>query len=398
MRARPARKARSAGREAVEGLMIHRAREDRVLAQFWHNFVVMHSRKALKKDGARRRRFIRLSGALLAIAGAAVVSSSRAASQVPAAHARVPIAAPEGSAAPEGDAAIQQVEVTGERPGPRLWRVTKGDHVLWLLGTLDPLPKRMTWRSREVERVLEHADLVLAADPAVSLHAGPISMVRLYFQYRRARKIPEKQNLSDLLAPPLYARFRAVEVRFDPHDRTIEELRPALAARRLYDRAISASDLTSRNDIQDEVLKIARRHGVPIERTALKLDDPRGILTEAGEIPREAEIGCLDATVERLETDLPAMRERAGAWAVGDVDALRALPYPKQRQVCTSAAEASPRIRALLDRTARDWQAALESALATRRTTLAMKPIYDLIAPDGVLAKLRAEGYSVEGP
>jgi uncharacterized protein len=300
--------------------------------------------------------------------------------------------------APSRESAIQEIEVTGVRPGPRLWRVSKGDHVLWLLGTLDPLPKRMTWRSRQVESVIEHADLVLAADPAVSVHAGPISMVRLYLQYRRERKIPEKQSLSDVLSPPLYARFRAVEARFDPRDGKIEELRPALAARRLYERAISASDLTSRNDIQDEVLKLARRHGVTVQRTSLRLDDPRGILTEAGEIPRAAEIGCLDATVERLETDLPAMRQRAQAWAIGDVDALRALPYPKQREVCMSAAASSPRIRSLLDRAARDWQAALQEALATRRTTLAMKPIYDLIEPGGVLATLRAQGYTVEGP
>lgn len=354
---------------------------------FWHNL------------GSMKRRALRnalISSALLAIAGAALGAHVAIGAPV---DAVVSTAGTSGSAAPPEDGSvIQEVEVTGERPGPRLWRVSKGDHVLWLLGTLDPLPKRMTWRSREVERVIEHTDLVLAADPSVSLHAGPISLVRLYVQYRRERKIPDKQNLGNVLSPPLYARFRAVADRFDPRDRKLEELRPALAARRLYDRAISASDLTSRNDVQDEVLKLARRHGVAIERTSLKLEDPRGILTEAGEIPRTAEIDCLDATVERLETDLPTMRERARAWSVGDVDALRALPYPKQRQVCTSAAAASPRIRALLDRAARDWQAALESALATRRTTLAMKPIYDLIAPGGVLARLRAEGYTVEGP
>ncbi|MGH8218916.1 MAG: TraB/GumN family protein [Steroidobacteraceae bacterium] len=336
------------------------------------------------------------SSALLALAGVAAGAPSGAES-----GSSTSPGAPQGSgasAAPANDSVIEQVEVTGERPGPRMWRVSKGDHVVWLLGTLDPLPKRMTWRSREVEGVLEHADLVLAASPSVSVHAGPISMVRLYMQYRRARKIPAKQNLGDWLPPASYARFRDAETRFDPHDRAIFELRPLLAARRLYDRAISASDLTSRNDIQDEVLKLARRHGVPIERTSLRLEDPRSILTEAGEIPRTAEIGCLDATVDRLETDLPAMRERARAWAAGDVDALRALPYPKQRQVCTSAATNSPRIKALLDRATRDWQTALESALATRRTTLALKPIYDLITRGGVLDALRAEGYTVEGP
>jgi uncharacterized protein YbaP (TraB family) len=293
---------------------------------------------------------------------------------------------------------VQEVEVTGERPGPSLWRVSKGDHVLWLLGTLDPLPKHMTWRSREVESVLAHADEVLAGNPDVSANVGPISIVRLYLQWRRTQKIPEKAQLRDWLSPALYARFSAVKARFDPHDHAIENLRPLFAARRLYDRAIDASQLTSRNDIQDEVLRLARRHRVPIERTAVRLTDPRGILNEVGEIPRAAEIGCLDATVERLETDLEAMKARARAWSLGDVDALRALPYPKQRQICTSAAATSPQIKALMDQAARDWQAALEKALATRRTTLAMKPIYDLIAPNGILDRLRAEGYTVEGP
>lgn len=373
--------------------MSHRDLIANVLAQFRDGH--MRAGSVMRSAARSAATSALISTAMIAIVGAlgaGVAISSPAEATVPAATASGP------AAAPDVDSAIQEVEVTGERPGPRLWRVAKGDHVLWLLGTLDPLPKRMTWRSREVEGVLAHADLVLAADPSVSLHAGPISLVRLYVQYRRERKIPDKQSLGEVLSPPLYARFRVVAERFDPHDRQLEELRPALAARRLYDRAISASDLTSRNDVQDEVFRLARRHGVAIEHTSLKLDDPRGILTEAGEIPRAAEIGCLDATVERLETDLPVMRERARDWAVGDVDALRALPYPKQRQVCTSAAAASPRIRELLDRAARDWQAALESALATRRTTVAMKPIYDLIAPDGVLAKLRAEGYTVEGP
>jgi len=50
---------------------------------------------------------------------------------------------------------LQEIAIVGERPGPRLWKVSRGDHVLWLLGTLNHLPKRMTWRSSEVDAVLE---------------------------------------------------------------------------------------------------------------------------------------------------------------------------------------------------------------------------------------------------
>lgn len=334
----------------------------------------------------------------LGLAGSAWAAAPLAANAAAPEEASRVVAAPGASqvSAP-AEPPIQEVEVTGERPGPSLWRVSRGDHVAWLLGTLDPLPRRMTWRSRKVEDVVAHAQEVLASEPSVS-GVGPITIIRLYLQFRRTEKIPEKGRLQDWLSPALYARFTALRDRFDPHDRKIEELRPMLAARRLYERALGASDLTSHNDIQSEVFKLARRYSVPIEKPALRLTDPRGILTEAGEIPRSAEIDCLAATVERLETDLDSMKARAGAWALGDVDALRRLPFPRQREVCTSAAASAPQIKALLERLNAEWEVDLEAAIARNRTTLAMRPIYDLMGPNGTLALLRTKGYTVEGP
>ncbi|MGB6451144.1 MAG: TraB/GumN family protein [Steroidobacteraceae bacterium] len=338
---------------------------------------------------------MRTSGIRGAVLCAAVLAGCMGAGQV------VAQAAPSAAAQPAPAAdnqPVQEVDVTGERPGPSLWRVSKGDHVAWLLGTLDPLPKKMIWRSREVESVISQAQEVLASRPSVSADVGPITIIRLYLQYRRTRKLPRKSSLRDSLPPPLYARFSAVKLRFDPHDREIEELQPLFAALRLYDRALSASQLTSRDDIQAEVFRLARRHHVTIERLSLKLADPRGILTEVGEIPRSAEIDCLGATVGRLETDLGAMQARARAWALGDVDELRALPYPKQREVCTTTVANSPQIRVAMAQAASEWETALESSIAAHRTTLAMKPIYELIGPGGTLATLRAKGYTVEGP
>jgi len=303
-----------------------------------------------------------------------------------------------GSPAAAPSEPIQEVEVLGERPGPGMWRVSKGDHVLWLFGTLDPLPKRMTWRSRDVESVVAQSQEILASNPSISAHIGPISAIRLYMQWRRTEKIPEKSHLKDWLTASQYQRFTALKARYAPHEGSIEELRPLFAARRLYDKAIEVSDLTSRNDIQDAVLKLARKHSVAVRRTSVRIEDPRGVLDEVGEIPRAAEIGCLDATMERLETDLDAMKARARDWALGDVEALRRLPFRKQRQVCQAAVVTSARIKALIDRASADWNEALEAALARNRTTLALKPIYDLLGADGTLEMLRAKGYTVEGP
>src|ERR1043165_8857902 len=47
-----------------------------------------------------------------------------------------------------------EVVVTGEQPGPALWRVQSGEHVLWLLGGVSQLPGKVTWRSKQLEAVL----------------------------------------------------------------------------------------------------------------------------------------------------------------------------------------------------------------------------------------------------
>ena len=39
-----------------------------------------------------------------------------------------------------------------------------------------------------------------------------------------------------------------------------------------------------------------------------------------------------------------------------------------------------------------------DEALATNASTLALKPIYELIGPAGILERFRAKGYVVDGP
>lgn len=57
--------------------------------------------------------------------------------------------------------ATEEVLVVGEHPGPGLWKVSKGSHTLWLLGTYVPTPKGMIWRSKQVESVIEVSNEVL---------------------------------------------------------------------------------------------------------------------------------------------------------------------------------------------------------------------------------------------
>ena len=68
----------------------------------------------------------------LILAGALLLSVS-ALSQ---ARAQGTPAAASAPATSESTQRLEEVDVVGERPGPKLWKVTRGGHVLWVLGTL----------------------------------------------------------------------------------------------------------------------------------------------------------------------------------------------------------------------------------------------------------------------
>ena len=72
---------------------------------------------------------------------------------------------PQGAAPATMDAEtlveLAEVVVVGEHPGPALWQVKSGDHTLWILGEVSPLPVKLTWRSKQVERILTSAQEVI---------------------------------------------------------------------------------------------------------------------------------------------------------------------------------------------------------------------------------------------
>jgi hypothetical protein len=327
----------------------------------------------------RRLRSARLVGALLALAATAHAVARAA-----------PL--PQG-----GEAPVVEI-VVGAHAGPRMWKVTQGDHVLWVLGTVTPLPKKLTWQSDSVATVLKETQEVVPGLPSFGIGWNPITMVRVYVEWLRLQKSPEHQSLKQVLPPELYIRFEALKARYAPDDRSLEQLRPMIAAERLMEKTLDANGLTFHNEVQQTVLKLAHQAGVKVRQDKLKVQDPVDVLRDVRGAPRADEIACLEGVITRLETDLGPMRSRAAAWALGDVDTLRRLPHNDDRTACIAAVATSERVRSLIDHALDDWLHEVEEALTHNRSTLAIQTMDRLLGDQGALAKLREQGYEVEGP
>lgn len=297
------------------------------------------------------------------------------------------------------------VVVTGVQPGPGMWKVSKGEHVLWVMGTLTPLPKGMNWLSRDAEAVIAQADEVLDP-PGLTFDSdiGRFRAVLMIPSLLKARKNPDGRPLNQVLPAPLYARWSVLKARYLGRDAGVEKWRPVFAAQELYQAALKKSGLTQSGVVGPVVDKLAKAHGTKRTSTLvkIKIENPKEAIKEFSSSAL-ADTDCFEKTIARLESDLPMMAARANAWSIGDVEALRALPYDDQNRTCINAFLESgiAQKRGMDDmpqRVEAGWLSKAEAALATNKVTFATLPIATLLRPDGYLSKLQARGYVVEAP
>jgi TraB family protein len=279
-------------------------------------------------------------------------------------------------------------------PGPPLWRVSKGDHELWLLGTLSAVPKDHRFRSAAVESVVGSAQEVLLP-PGVSAAPSlkPVTLVRVWRRIREMSRSPSGQPLSAVLPPDLYARYAALR---DRYGRRGEDLRPIMAATRLYESATAELGLVSGRDVLRTVERAARRADVEATVTQLHVD-PEDLLDQAARVTQEAELDCFAKALEMVEM-AERIAARAYSWAAGDMQALRSFAAPDLRRDCLAHPGWPDAFRDALQEANDRWLTAAETALAENRTTFGMLDLRELTGANGLLTRLRERGYEVHEP
>jgi uncharacterized protein YbaP (TraB family) len=307
----------------------------------------------------------------------------------------------------EAPRTLEAVDVAGVVPGPGLWQVRRGEHVLWLVGTLSPLPEAMQWRSAELDARLEEADAILGGPGFVfGTGRGMLHAMTLLPSAMGVRKLPARKRLADVLTPELYARWSELKAEHLGRDRGVERWRPLFAAQKLHNKAVQGAGLSFGSPVGEHIGKAQKRRDLPRIDAFFEtiIEEPRQAIREfkRGELD---DIECFERTLLRLETDLALLTARAEAWAIGDVEALRTLHDTDPAGACIDAlarvsvmqknglSDVQAQIRS-------SWLDAADEALDAHRSTVGAVPIGMLLdaGPDGVLAAFTARGYRVLGP
>jgi hypothetical protein len=308
-------------------------------------------------------------------------------------------------AAPVDIPTLEAVTVSGEQPGPGLWRATHDGHTLLILGNLVPLPKKMTWKTDEIEDALAHSGaLIMPPHVQIKPNTGFFGRLALLPSLIGVRKAPDDATLKDTVPADVYARWLAVKARYIGNDRGVERYRPIFAVLELYKAAVKKAGLGKSGQITRTVVDLARKHDVkqvPVEYTLL-VNDPRAAIKSFKRSTLD-DVSCFTQSVDNIDAQLADMTRRANAWATGDIAALRDERSAKQRITCMNAVTeggVAQRIgladvpKAVRER----WLAAVDATMAANMQAVAIVSIDDLLGKDGYLEALRSKGYKVESP
>ncbi len=304
---------------------------------------------------------------------------------MPAAAQTTPDATPSQTAAPADKpwSDITEVVVRAHAPGPAMWKLTRGDATVWVMGTLHVAPKAITWDATRFRRILNGAHVLIL--PRI-VQDEPVS--------EQDMELSGSQQLSDVVSAPAFHRFQT-DLQRENFDDLPNGLayQPAWAGAWLIVRIYIAHGITT-HIVPPEIATYAAQSGVSI-----KYVDRRTNRLQAHQyyrMDKAAGAACLDDYLDGIDHDLATADMMGKAWAEGDVPAILANHREPAWVTCFLS---QPKYAATYETYAvDDMVKAVDEALKTPGKSVAVMPLSDLLRRDGILDRLRAEGVTITAP
>jgi hypothetical protein len=284
---------------------------------------------------------------------------------------------------PEGTV-VQELVVTAKAGGPAWWRVSSGAGTVYILGTVEALPKGQGWDKTLLRRRLAGAT-VFIGPPEVTAGLGDIFALLSLRRHFRSRTPVE-----DTLPADLRVRFLADRPRLsrDPHAYSHWT---SLAAGLVMVDDFRKQARLERGEPDGAITRLARDQGVKVIAAGRYKAVPLLRAAESG--LAAAGPACMADSLDEIEAGPTRIRLAAEGWAKGDVAA--ALSAQRGYEKCLASL---PEGADVVATAMADTTQAISAAVAKPGHAVAAVSLQLLLAQGGVLQRLRARGYAVATP
>ncbi|WP_309644419.1 TraB/GumN family protein [Phenylobacterium sp.] len=265
---------------------------------------------------------------------------------------------------------------------PPYWIVRDADSEMLIFGSVHVLKPGLDWRPPELDAALVKADdlwFELPIDAAAEARTAQLAAIR--------GLLPEGKTLSSLLPPDGAKRLAKASETLGVSLAVMDRFEPWFAEVLLA----GAQFRKAGADIGAGVEKVLSAQApATAQRRAFETPDEQIAIFDSA--PLEDQLASLQRSLVELQTDPDAYDALIADWMVGDLAAIDEQALGPLRDVAPGLYA-----RMVTERNTR-WIATLRTRLAGKGRTVVVVGVGHLVGDDGLPARLRALGYSVEGP
>lgn len=265
---------------------------------------------------------------------------------------------------------------------PPIWIVRDADSEMVLFGSVHVLPPGLDWRPDALTRALAKADDVwfeLPVDDRTEMDAARLAA--------RDGMLPADQSLSALLTPQGAERLDATARRYNLAPALIERMEPWLAEVAISGAVYRAAGADAGSGVEQQVSAAA-----PPKAARRAFETAAEQIAFFDGAPLAEQVASLEETLEQVETDQDAFKDLIDSWMSADLKRIEAEALDPLKTAAPALYQ-----RVVVERNRR-WALELDQRLKGAGESVVVVGVGHLIGDEGLPARLRALGYSVEGP
>jgi Uncharacterized protein conserved in bacteria len=265
---------------------------------------------------------------------------------------------------------------------PPVWIVRDADSEMLIFGSVHVLPPGLDWRPDKLDGALTKADdlwFELPIDAASEAKVGELAATR--------GVLPEGQSLSTLLSSKGRERLETVCRELNVSLPMIDRFEPWFAEVVLAGAQFLKAGADASSGVEKQLSASAPASA---ERRAFESPEQQIAIFDAAPLPEQ--VASLEESLRELEENPDAYDKLVAHWMAGDLKAL-------DEDALGPLREAAPGFYArLVTQRNEAWIEAIRARLDGSGHTVVVVGVGHLVGKDGLPARLRALGYSVEGP
>lgn len=261
-----------------------------------------------------------------------------------------------------------------------IWRVSRGQSVVYLVGSVHLLSKDYYPLSPALDKAFKDTDLLVE-----ELHLGKMAEVESQMMILMRGMLPSGQTLDQVVSPTTFGlvsqRVKALGLPIEP----LTRFKPWALALTLLGLEWQAAGFDADLGLDKHFYDQAVAAGKEVQG----LETIEFQISRFDELTMAEQDRMLASTLRELETEKAAVTTLADAWKAGDAPTVERIVLQELRK------EPAMYQRLLVERN-RNWLPKIEALFGRKGRTFVVVGAAHLVGSDGLLAMLKAKGYGIE--